>query len=188
MLRSKHMMAALSAAFIAGFILRGFLSPAPVHGQETLMTDEVSALKREVAAIRELLPDQAHAMADVSFHFANLYFAGQAENWELAQFYHNEVKSHLRWAVRIKPVRPLSAGGELALQPVLEFMETGVLSQVDQAIKNRQMEDFGVAYEAVRKSCFDCHQAAEKAFLRLRIPLMAPEPMLYLEASKEAAE
>ncbi|MDE2507185.1 MAG: hypothetical protein KGM43_08250, partial [Planctomycetota bacterium] len=54
----------------------------------------------EVKALRDLIPDQAHIMADVGYHFTNLWFAGDAENWPLADFYLSETKSHLRWAVR----------------------------------------------------------------------------------------
>src|SRR5436190_16073081 len=64
-------------------------------------TDDVAALKTEVARLRGLVPDQSHAMADVGYHFTNLWFAGEQSNWPLAQFYSDEVRSHLRWAVRI---------------------------------------------------------------------------------------
>jgi len=56
-------------------------------------TDEVAALKTEVARLRGLVPDQSHAMADVGYHFTNLWFAGEQSNWPLAQFYSDEVRS-----------------------------------------------------------------------------------------------
>jgi hypothetical protein len=31
--------------------------------------------------------DQAHVMADVGYHFANLWFAVKNGNWPLAQYY-----------------------------------------------------------------------------------------------------
>src|SRR6266404_3334793 len=49
------------------------------------------------------LPDQAHAMADVGYHFANLWFAADKQNWPLANYYLGETRSHLKWAVRIHP-------------------------------------------------------------------------------------
>ena len=31
------------------------------------------------------MPDQSHAMKDVAYHFTNLWFAGQKQNWPLAR-------------------------------------------------------------------------------------------------------
>src|SRR6266436_1689970 len=59
------------------------------------------------------LPDQAHAMADVGYHFANLWFAAEKQNWPLANYYLGETRSHLGWAVRIHRVRKTSAGAEV---------------------------------------------------------------------------
>lgn len=43
-------------------------------------------LMKEIEALKRLLPDQAHGMADVDYHFANLWFAAHNENWPLAIF------------------------------------------------------------------------------------------------------
>src|SRR5262245_54853998 len=66
---------------------------------------DVAALKAEVERLKGVVPDQAHAMADVEHHFAHLWFAGKAGNWPLAEFYWKETMSHIKWAVRIIPVR-----------------------------------------------------------------------------------
>src|SRR3954471_15933643 len=76
---------------------------------------KADALAAEIKALRELVPDQAHIMADVGYHFTNLWFAGEAENWPLAAFYLGETKSHLRWAVRWKPIRKDNAGRDVNL-------------------------------------------------------------------------
>ncbi len=75
--------------------------PAPAAPAGT-PTDELSA---RLKAIEDLIPDQAHIMADVADHFTNLWFAGKSENWPLADFYLGETRSHLHWAVRRIPVR-----------------------------------------------------------------------------------
>src|SRR2546427_8391049 len=41
--------------------------------------------------------DQSHVMADVGYHFANLWFAADKQNWPLANYYLSETRSHLRW-------------------------------------------------------------------------------------------
>jgi len=73
-------------------------------------------LRAEVDRLKGMVPDEAHAMADVGWHFSNLWFAGERENWPLAQFMLNEVRSYMHWAVRIIPVRKISDGRELRLK------------------------------------------------------------------------
>src|SRR5262245_18114100 len=60
---------------------------------------DVGPLKFDVERLKQIVPDQAHAMSDVDYHFSNLWFAGKAKNWPLAEFYWKESLSHLRWAV-----------------------------------------------------------------------------------------
>jgi hypothetical protein len=87
-------------AMIAVFLCTSIVTCA-VYAQDP------AALKSEIDALRALMPSQSHAMMDVDYQFSNLWFAGTNENWPLAQFYLNETRSHLRWAVRIRPVRRL---------------------------------------------------------------------------------
>ena len=53
------------------------------QGKNASQTD-VAALKAEIEALKRLVPSQSHAMADVDYHFANLWFAAQNANWPLA--------------------------------------------------------------------------------------------------------
>lgn len=66
-------------------------------------------------------------MKDIAYHFSNLWFAGGAQNWPLAGFYLNETRSHLRWAVRVRPVRRTSTG-EVDLRPILDGFDRSLLT------------------------------------------------------------
>lgn len=39
--------------------------------------------------------DQAHVMVSVAYHFGNLWFAAQKQNWPLAEFYWLETRAHI---------------------------------------------------------------------------------------------
>src|SRR5215475_2002600 len=84
------------------------------------LAGEVAKLKAEVERLKGVVPDQSHAMSDVAYHYANLWFAGQKKNWPLAQFYLDETRSHLKWAVRIIPVRKDAAGRDVDLNGIRE--------------------------------------------------------------------
>ncbi len=103
---------------------------------------DLKSLQAEIERLKSIAPDQAHAMHDVDYHFTNLWFAGQQGNWPLAQFYFNETKSHLRWAVRIIPVRKDNEGKEIKLEDILQAVENTPLKQLDESIKANDQEKF----------------------------------------------
>lgn len=136
------------------------------------------AIKKAIKDLNGHLPSQSHTMMDVAYHFGNLWFAGRAENWPLARFCTDETLSHLRWAVRVKPVRPLAAGGELHLAEMLGAIETSTFKELKGSVEAENVGRFQKAYGAMMTNCYACHVAAEKPYLRLQIPKEAPEKMI----------
>jgi hypothetical protein len=132
-------------------------------------TAELARLKNEIERLKDLLPDQAHVMKDVAYHFSNLWFAGQAQNWSLARFHLDETRWHLRWAVRVRPTRRPNAG-ELDLGPILDGMDRSLLPAVRKGIENQDVAAFSKAYTDTLGGCYVCHLASEKPYLRLRVP------------------
>src|SRR6266699_7291304 len=108
-------------------------------------TNEVAALRAEIEQLKGKLPDQSHAMKDVGYHFANLWFAGQKQNWPLAKFYLDETRSHLRWAVRIIPVRKTKAG-DLNLKGILDAVDNTLLSSIQNSISAQDTNQFTTTY------------------------------------------
>ena len=137
------------------------------------LASEVTRLKGEIEGLKSLLPDQSHVMKDIAYHFSNLWFAARAQNWPLAGFYLNETRSHLRWAVRIRPVRRTTSG-DLDLRGILDGMDRSLLTGVQRTIEARDLPAFSKAYRDTLAGCYACHQASEKPYLRLRVP-EAPE-------------
>src|SRR5438093_1712774 len=142
---------------------------------------EVTALKAEIARLKGIVPDQSHAMKDVAYHFANLWFAAQHKNWPLAEFYWAETRSHLRWAVRIIPVRKDPQGKEVRLADLLDPIEKTALEAVHKTIREQNSEQFPEAYTQMLASCYACHVAAGKPFLRLQIPQQPEVPIIRFE-------
>lgn len=138
---------------------------------------EVESLKTDVERLKSIVPGQAVAMTQVAYNFGNLWFAAHAENWPLAQFYFNETRTRLRWAMRITPVRRISTG-ELALEPLLKALESNQLATLERAVADHDLKRFESAYTDVMGTCHGCHAASEKPYLRLRVPERPPEPLI----------
>jgi len=155
---------------ISPFLFNGDRSSVAVAEQSPQEKPDLAALRAEIERLKQVVPDQAHAMHDVDYHFTNLWFAASQKNWPLSQFYFNETRSHLRWAVRIIPVRKDNAGREVKLEEILQAVENSPLKQLEEAIKAKDREKVVQAYEVMLTSCYACHKASDKPYLRPRIP------------------
>jgi hypothetical protein len=145
---------------------------AAVYGQAKPKQPEITlaSLQAEVERLKQVVPDQSHAMSDVDYHFANLWFAGKAENWPLADFYWKESLAHMKWAVRIIPVRKDNAGKEVKLEDILKSIENSPYTQMGEVIKQKDVKKFEPTYRYVVEGCYSCHKAADKPYLRPHIP------------------
>ena len=139
---------------------------------------EAAALQSQVDRLKGMVPDQSHAMADVGYHFANLWFAGDRKNWPLARFCFDEARSHLRWAVRIIPVRKSPTGEDLDMKSLLDAVDNGLLAEVGKTIDARDHERFVTTYRQALEGCYSCHKAAGKPYLRPQVPAAPAAPIL----------
>lgn len=155
----------------------------PAIAQTAKPAPDLQALTAEIETMKGKLPDQSHAMQDVGYHFSNLWFAGQHEDWELANFYWSETRSHLHWAVRVIPVRRDNAGREVDLAPILEALENGPLKQLQTAIVDKNQPAFEQSYRFTLEGCYSCHKTSDKPFLRLQVPKQPETPIVNFDPS-----
>ena len=155
------------------------------QAQQPNKVPDLAKLAAEIETIKGKLPDQAHAMQDVGYHFSNLWFAGQQEHWELANFYWLEVRSHLRWAVRIIPVRKDNAGRDIDLKAILQAFENTPLKQLEDAIKAKDKAKFEKEYRFTLETCYACHKASDKPFIRLQMPTQPETPIINFDPNAD---
>ena len=172
------------SGFGAGFLAAWTLLPAATRAQT--LSPSAAPPKDEAAALRALLPPQGHAMADVESHFAALWVAGERGNWPLADFLFNQTLSNLRWAVRIRPVRPTKAG-DIDLQSILDAVEASALKDLKGSVAAKSSKEFGAAYRVAVDTCNACHQAVERPFLKVRVPISERPTMIDFDPAPSAA-
>jgi mono/diheme cytochrome c family protein len=119
-------------------------------------------------------------MVDIEYHFANLWFAANREQWDLAAFYLRETRSHLDWAVRMRPVRQVQGGGTVDLKAFQSSILTGFAS-VATTIEQKDKDAFADAYRQTMTQCHACHEASGLGYLDPHIPVTAPSSMMIRE-------
>src|SRR5712671_6181078 len=84
----------------------------------------------DVARLKATVPSQSHTMADVGFHWTNLWFAGEQKNWPLAQFYFDEARQHIQWTIQIRPIRKDLEGRDVDLQAIFQAVDASTFAAV----------------------------------------------------------
>ncbi len=177
-----------------GGILGATLYAALSNGQQSSRAQAAAApkpaptlesLAADMAIVKDKVPDQSHVMEDVSYHFSNLWFAGQHGNWDLADFYLSEAVSHLHWAVRVIPVRKDAAGRDVILKDILQAVENSPIKQLKDAVKAKDKEAFDKAYRFTLDGCYSCHKAVNKPYLHPQIPTEPATPIINFESNPD---
>jgi hypothetical protein len=176
-------------AFIAGGLLVSFslgalythLALTPTRAAERVDApkkgvdprEQLELLRAEIKRIEALTPDQAAVMGRLAYHWSNLWFAIDQENWPLADFYLSETRSNLQWAIRVKPVRIINKE-KVDLKSIGEALDNAPFTQMKEAIAKKDKAACVKIYDQALTGCYACHKASQKPFLRPQRPT-APE-------------
>ena len=133
----------------------------------------MESLPEEVAKLKALVPSNSHIMMDVQWHWNNLWFAGQAKNWPLAQYYFNEARGHIQWLIKKAGPVMKSAGPEkeeVNIQGIFDGIDTSSLADVKTAIAMNDSGKFAASYKIMLESCYACHKSVGRPYIRPMIP------------------
>jgi hypothetical protein len=129
---------------------------------------ESTHLEREVRKLSHIVEEHpielATFMASYERFAQKLYLAGQAQNWDLAAFYHEELEET---AEQLKKLNLTDDG-----VPVSAMMDPNLLTPlkaVEAAIQRRDPNHFGQAFQQLIQHCNSCHQASGKPYIQLRL-------------------
>ncbi len=128
---------------------------------------KIAALEKQIS---EMKPGFGEIMGVVQQHHAKLYFAGVAQNWELAQYQLDEIKEGLE---DIQKYYPTFKEVKLSISELMPKMMKASLADVAAAIHKKDKGNFIRTYSAMTNSCNACHQAAEHGFVVIQLPKSA---------------
>jgi hypothetical protein len=106
----------------------------------------------------------ADIMSAVQFRHSKLWTAGQQENWELAAYELELVKSSLTDAIAFYTDIPVE--NITMVDPPIKSIES--------AITGRNRAAFSKAFNALTTGCNSCHQSIGRGFIVMRVPTASP--------------
>jgi cytochrome c553 len=163
---------AIAGGFLATQLAHRSTPLAPVVAQTGSKTADGDSTKllADVAHLKDIVPGQSHAMIDVGYHMVNLWFAVQKGNWPFAAFELDETRNRIRWTIRINPVRKDAEGKDVDLKGIFDGIDQSSMPILKRAVEKKDSAAFVVAYKQMLESCYACHKASGKPYLRPMIP------------------
>ena len=143
----------------------------------------MESLPAEVAQLKALVPSNSHIMMDVQFHWTNLWFAGRKKNWPLALYFFNESRGHIQWLIRKSPTTRGPDGKDVDLQGIFDGVDTSSLAAVKAAIEKEDSVQFAATYKTMLESCYACHKAVGRPYLRPMIPQVQVQSVLNMDTN-----
>lgn len=116
-------------------------------------------------------PGLVEFMAHVQSHHAKLWLAGNARNWELADYQADELKELLEDIAKRIPVYK-----EIPVGKMIEATTMPPIGDLEAAIKARDGKAFASAFDKLTAACNSCHEAANRGFIVIQRPASSPFP------------
>ena len=185
--------------FVCGILVGGFLFsrwkhpglPTAAAMEQTATktpAPDIAAMQADIAHLKEVVPSQSHTMTDVAYQFSGLWFAGKENNWPLAAFYLNEARQHIRWTIRIRPIRKDPEGNSVDLKGIYDSIDDSVMMRLQQAIDKKDGAQFAATYKETLVQCYSCHKASGKPYLRPMIPTVPPQTIINFDPNAKSPE
>lgn len=156
-------------------------SAAPDAASTAKAKDDLAALSADVAKVKDAVPSQSHAMMDVGYHWTSLWFAAASSNWPLAQFYFDETRQHVRWTIRLRPIRKDPAGNPVDLKAIFDVIDSSTFEVVKKAIERKDHAQFEAAYKLTLEACYSCHKTSGRPYLRPMVPKDASRSIINVD-------
>ena len=116
-------------------------------------------------------PGLVEFMMLVQNHHAKLWLAGNARNWELADYQVDELKELLEDIAKRIPVYK-----EVPVGKMIEATTMAPIDDVEAAIKARDGKAFASAFDKLTAACNSCHEAANRGFIVVQRPAASAFP------------
>ncbi len=114
-------------------------------------------------------PGMGDLMSALQLRHAKLWYAGEAQNWELAAFELHEIEETFE---RVTRWHPHEDGVQVA--PAIQaHMQTATLA-LERGVAQQDWAAFETAFDEFTRGCNGCHQMMQHDFIVIRRPLSEP--------------
>lgn len=146
---------------LLGLIFTVFSCQPKVDDHSKELQNQIDNLKSELSETYK--PGFGEFMGNIQVHHSKLWFAGENENWKLADFEINEIKENLEAIQKYETDRQ-----ESEMIPMIK----PALDSVSHAIQKQNLSEFKSSFNLLTNTCVNCHQATKHEFIQIQVPDM----------------
>lgn len=133
-------------------------------------TDKTQVLQNRIDSLEQKLADTykpgfGEFMSGIQAHHSKLWFAGQNENWKLADFEVHEIMEAIEDIQKFQTERKESQ---------MIGMINPALDSINNAIQQKNPALFKSSYSLLTNTCNNCHRATDFEFNVVKIPDTQP--------------
>lgn len=122
--------------------------------------------EEKLEIIEEQFGGFSTTMVEVAYRYQEMYWAGQDENWEYADYQLEHIEEAMEEGFVRRPSRERAAK---------HFM-TYTIVEMDKAIKSENLDNFNEKFEQMRVDCKSCHNMEKVPFIDVTIPTLRAVP------------
>ena len=108
-----------------------------------------------------------NAMVETGYRYQELYWAGQDENWEYADYQLEKIKIAIENGLQCRPKRANSA----------EHFMNYVLPEMQKSIQSKDTIIFNKSFQTLTVNCNSCHAMEQVPFFNVQIPTERQSPI-----------
>lgn len=108
-----------------------------------------------------------NTMVETGYRYQELYWAGQDENWEYAEYQLLKIKLAMETGLQRRPKRAQSA------QEFLDY----VLPEMQKSVEQKDTVVFNKSFQMLTTKCNSCHELEKVPFFTVEFPLYRQSPI-----------
>jgi hypothetical protein len=114
---------------------------------------------------KTFVPGLGEFMGRIQVDHAKLWLAGEARNWQLAEYQLTELKEVFSDLQDLVPRYQ-----NLPVGDMIDAIITGTINDLEKAIAARDFGKFSAGFDKLTEACNSCHQAANRGFITIKRP------------------
>jgi hypothetical protein len=154
---------------IAAALMSGALCASVVMAQNAPAPKQDAAADDKPAPGKTYVPGIEQFMGVIQREHVKLWFAGQAKNWDLAEFQAGEIKEVMG---DIQDLYPKFKS--LPFADMLDAVITGPIVDLEKAIAAKDGKAFVAGFDKLTTACNSCHQVTGLGFVVIQRPTNNP--------------
>ena len=136
--------------------------------KETAQGDWIKGTETEqIKTIEKQFRGFDNAMVETGYRYQELYWAGQDQNWEYADYQIEKIKIAIENGLERRPKRAKSA----------EHFLTYVLPEIKKSIESKDKMIFNKNFQTMTINCNSCHAMEKVPFFNVQIPIERQSPI-----------